>query len=206
MAAVSPTGVPAMKSSQFAADGNGGLQVMWEDGERVFCRGWRQSAHEEQRAALIVLPAGERPSPASLDRLTHEYELKDELDGAWAARPSELVRENGRTMLVFEDVGGEPLARLLGAPMEAPGFLPLAIGIAGALGKAHQRGLLHRDSEARSYLGEPRGRTGAPHRIRRRLAAYSRTTNPRAARIDRRHVGLYGARTDRTDEPLDRFA
>ena len=134
-----------MKSSQFAADGNGGLQVMWEDGERVFCRGWRQSAHEEQRAALIVLPAGERPSPASLDRLTHEYELKDELDGAWAARPSELVRENGRTMLVFEDVGGEPLARLLGAPMEAPGFLPLAIGIAGALGKAHQRGLLHRD-------------------------------------------------------------
>ena len=134
-----------MKSSQFAADGNGGLQVMWEDGERVFCRGWRQSAHEEQRAVLIVLPAGERPSPASLDRLTHEYELKDELDGAWAARPSELVRENGRTMLVFEDFGGEPLARLLGAPMEAPGFLPLAIGIAGALGKAHQRGLLHRD-------------------------------------------------------------
>jgi len=133
-----------MKSSQFAADGNGGLQVMWEDGERVFCRGWRQSGHEEQRAALIVLPAGERPSPASLDRLTHEYELKDELDGAWAARPSELVRENGRTMLVFEDFGGEPLARLLGAPMEAPGFLPLAIGIAGALGKAHQRGLLHR--------------------------------------------------------------
>ena len=43
MAAVSPTGVPAMKSSQFAADGNGGLQVMWEDGERVFCRGWRQT-------------------------------------------------------------------------------------------------------------------------------------------------------------------
>ena len=106
-----------MKSSQFAADGNGGLQVMWEDGERVFCRGWRQSAHEEQRAVLIVLPAGERPSLASLDRLTHEYELKDELDGAWAARPSELVRENGRTMLVFEDFGGEPLARLLGAPM-----------------------------------------------------------------------------------------
>src|SRR5271167_4294715 len=134
-----------MKSSQFAADRNGGLQVMWEDGERVFCRGWRQSAHEEQRAALIVLPAGERPSPASLDRLTHEYELKDELDGTWAARPSELVRENGRTMLVFEDFGGEPLARLLGAPMEAPGFLHLAIGIAGALGKAHQRGLLHRD-------------------------------------------------------------
>ena len=87
-------------------------------------------AHEEQRAALIVLPAGERPSPASLDRLAHEYELKDELDDAWAARPLELVREHGRTMLVLEDPGGEPLGRLLGAPMESARFLRLAIGIA----------------------------------------------------------------------------
>src|SRR5277367_214892 len=134
-----------MKCSQFATDENGGLRVMWEDGERVFCRGWRRSVHEEQRAVLIVLPAGERPSPASLDRLAHEYELKDELDGAWAARPSELVREGGRTMLLLEDCGGEPLGRLLGAPMDVGGFLRLAIGIAGALGKAHQRGLVHKD-------------------------------------------------------------
>src|SRR5271170_5698063 len=134
-----------MKCSQFATDENGGLRVMWEDGERVFCRGWRRSVHEEQRPVLIVLPAGERPSPASLDRLAHEYELKDELDGAWAARPSELVREHDRTMLVLEDPGGEPLARLLGAPMDVGGFLRQAIGIAGALGKAHQRGLVHKD-------------------------------------------------------------
>src|SRR5271170_4683350 len=134
-----------MKCSQFATDENGGLRVMWEDGEHVFCRGWRRSVHEEQRAVLIVLPAGERPSPASLDRLAHEYELKDELDDAWAARPSELVREGGRTMLLLEDCGGEPLGRLLGAPMEVGSFLRLAIGIAGALGKAHQRGLVHKD-------------------------------------------------------------
>ena len=134
-----------MNSFRVATDGNGGLRVMWEDGERVFCRGWRRGVREEQRAVLIVAPAGERPSPASLDRLAHEYELKDELDGAWAARPSELVHEGGRTMLVLEDCGGEPLARLLGAPMEVGGFLRLAIGIAGALGKAHQRGLVHKD-------------------------------------------------------------
>ena len=135
-----------MNSFRVATDGNGGLRVMWEDSERIFCRGWRPtSAYDEKRAVLIVLPVGERPSPASLDRLAHEYELKDELDGAWAARPSELVREGGRTMLVLEDWGGEPLARLLGAPMEVGSFLRLAIGIAGALGKAHQRGLVHKD-------------------------------------------------------------
>ena len=48
-------------------------------------------------------------------------------------------------MLALEDPGGEPLASLLGAPMEAGGFLRLAIGIAGALGKAHRRGLVHKD-------------------------------------------------------------
>ncbi len=121
------------------------LQVLWEDGERVVCRGWRPGAHGEQRAVLIALPAGERPSPASLDRLAHYYELKDELDGAWAARPLELVREGGRTMLVLEDPGGGPLDRLLGAPMELGHFLRLALSVARVLGKVHRRGLVHED-------------------------------------------------------------
>lgn len=61
--------------------------------------------------------------------------------------PLELVRERGRTMLLLEGSGGEPFARLRGAPMEVGGFLRLAIGIAGPLGKAHQRGLVHKDLE-----------------------------------------------------------
>src|SRR4029077_14884065 len=75
----------------------------------------------------------------------HEYGLKDELDGAWAVRPLELVHEVGRTMLVLEDLGGEPLERLLGAAMELERVLRLAVGIATALGKVHQRGLVHKD-------------------------------------------------------------
>src|SRR5215471_18679730 len=43
------------------------------------------------------------------------------------------------------DPAGEPLARLLGAPMEMDDFLRLAVGIAAALGKLHQRGLVHKD-------------------------------------------------------------
>ncbi len=92
------------------------------------------------------------PPAVLLDRLAHEYDLKDELDGAWAARPLELVRERGRAMLVLEDPGGEPLARLLGAPMELGRFLRLAIGVAAALGKAHQRGLVHKDLKPGNIL------------------------------------------------------
>ena len=124
---------------------NGSLQVLWQEGDRVFCRGWRQSADGGERAVLFMLPAAERPSPATLDRLAHYYELKDELDGAWAARPLELLREHNRTMLVLDDSGAEPLVRLLGEPMELGRFLRLAVGIAAALGKAHQRGLIHKD-------------------------------------------------------------
>ena len=48
-------------------------------------------------------------------------------------------------MLVLEDPGGEPLARLAGPPLEVERFLRLAIDIATALGKVHQCGLLHKD-------------------------------------------------------------
>jgi len=130
--------------SLIGASSDGGSQVLWEDGERVFRRGWRP--HDNgKRAVLLVMPAAEHPSRSSLDRLTHEYELKDELDGAWAVRPLELVRDAGRTMLVLEDAGGEPLDRLLGAPMQVVRFLRLAISVAVALGKLHQRGLVHKD-------------------------------------------------------------
>jgi len=113
---------------------DGSSQVLWEDGERVFRRGWRLDDSGNGSAVLIVLPAAEHPSRSSLERLTHEYELRHEFDGTWAARPLDLVRDTGRTMLVLEDTGGEPLDRLLGAPMEVGGFLRLAIGIAAALG------------------------------------------------------------------------
>ena len=123
---------------------DGRSEVLWEDGEHVFRRGWRLDGNSK-RAVLIVLPAAEHPSRASLNRLAHEYELKDELDGAWAMRPLDLVRDAGRTMLVLEDAGAEPLDRLLGAPMEVGLFLRLAIGLAVAIGKLHQRGLVHKD-------------------------------------------------------------
>jgi serine/threonine protein kinase len=138
-------------------DYSDGSQVLWEDGERVFRRDWRPDDNGKH-AVLFVQPAAEHPSRSILDRLTHEYELKDELDSAWAVRPLELVRDTGRTMLVLEDTAGEPLDRLLGAPMEVGSFLRLAVGMAAALGKLHQRGLVHKDIKPVNILVD--GATG----------------------------------------------
>src|SRR6202030_1384469 len=143
-------------SSWFGAGGDSSLKVLWEDGERVFCR--RESRADGDRAAVLaVLPAAEHPTPATLDRLAREYGLKDELDGAWAVRPLELVRERGRMKLVLEDTRSEPLDR-----------------------------------------------RGQAHRLRYCFASAARAPGAGAARIDRGHARLYGARTDRTNEPLDR--
>jgi serine/threonine protein kinase len=130
-------------SSRVAADGNSGFEVIWEDSERVFCRG--HSHGDDTTLVLAVLPAAEHPASATLDRLAHEYGLKEELEGAWAVRPLELIRDGGRTMLVLEDPGGEPLERLLGVPLDTDHFLRLAIDISVAVGRLHRRGLLHKD-------------------------------------------------------------
>ncbi|WP_051390058.1 AAA family ATPase [Bradyrhizobium sp. Ec3.3] len=131
---------------------DGGSQIVWKDDERVFRRGWRLADDGNQRAVLIVAPAADHPPRSSLERLTHEYELKDELDGTWAVRPLELVRDADRTMLLLDDAGGEPLDHLLGEPIEAGRFLRLAIPVAVALGKLHQRGLVHKDIKPRNIL------------------------------------------------------
>src|SRR5262249_16779292 len=138
--------------SQNVAYSDGGSQVLWEDGERAFRRGWRLDDEGKRRAVLLVAPAAEHPSRSSLDRLTHEYELKHELDRAWALRPLDLVRDSGQTVLVLEDEGAEPVDRLLAWPMEVGSFMAVAIAITSAVGKLHQRGLIHKDIKPANIL------------------------------------------------------
>lgn len=128
------------------------LRILWEDGDRVLCRGSRIGTEGERTPVLAVLLAADRPPPLALERLAHEYELRNELDAVWAARPLEFAREDGRAMLVLEDSGGEPVAGLLDKPMETGVFLRNAIGVAAALGKAHQAGLVHKDLKPGNIL------------------------------------------------------
>jgi hypothetical protein len=102
------------------------LETLWEDVEFVLSRGVQDG---ETSRVLVLAPASVQPAPGSLTRLEHAYTLRDELDPAWAARPLRLVRDRGRPMLLLEDPGGEPLARLLGQPWEITSFLRAAHGL-----------------------------------------------------------------------------
>jgi len=135
-----------------AKDGSGDLWILWHDSERVLRRESRLGVDGTRSVVLVVAPAAEHPSPTILERLAHEYGLKEELEGSWAVRPLELVRERGTMLLVLEDSGGEPLEGVLGAPMEMGAFLRLAIRMTAAVGKLHQRRLVHKDVKPANIL------------------------------------------------------
>ena len=139
-------------SSRFDIGDDNGLRVTWEDGDHVFFGGWRDGADGNREPVLVVFPAAEQPTSDSLNRLTHEYRLKDHLDDAWAARPVALMHHNDRMGLVLKDPGGTPLDRLLGRPLDVSQFLRIAIPIAGALRQAHERGLIHKDVKPANIL------------------------------------------------------
>src|ERR1700743_2670844 len=110
-------------------EGDDALQVLSQDSDRRFCRAWHLGTDGNPRSVLIVLPAAEHPAPTILDRLAHEYGLRDNLDAAWAAPPLQLLHKDGRRILILEDPGGDPLDRLLSEPIEVGRFLRIAIGI-----------------------------------------------------------------------------
>jgi PAS domain S-box-containing protein len=139
-------------SSSIEAVGHGNLEMLSEDSERVLCRGWRDVGDGGLTAVLVTLSGSEHPTPAFIDRLAHEYALKDQLDGRSAVRPLALVREHGRTMLLLKDPGGEPLDQFLGRPMEIGRFLNFAIGLSVALRHLHERGFIHKDIKPANVL------------------------------------------------------
>src|SRR6202451_3865476 len=92
------------------------FETVWNDGEFLLSR----SADASGSVLLVLAPAVDQPAPTSIARLEHAYELRNELDSHWAARPPRK-------------------------PWELKPYLPVAIGMTVALGRLHQRGLIHRD-------------------------------------------------------------
>ena len=134
------------------------LEPLREGGDFTLYRG-RQ--HGNLSPVLVIALSAEQPSPQSLRRLEHEYSVAADLDPAWAAKPLALTRNEGRTILVLEDPGGEPLDRILerdqGQPLDQTRFLRVAVSLAKALGQVHRQGLTHKDIKPANVLVDDSG-------------------------------------------------
>ena len=73
----------------------------------------------------------------------------------WAVRPLALTQYQGRSVLVLEDPGGEPLDRLVREPMELGQFLRLGIRLSAAVSGLHRRGVIHKEIKPGNVLVNP---------------------------------------------------
>src|SRR6516165_1475981 len=64
---------------------------------------YRATSKEGNSQILVLSPAAEYPPSETLERLEHEYSLREELDPAWAARPIETARYRDSTVLVLDE-------------------------------------------------------------------------------------------------------
>jgi predicted ATPase/signal transduction histidine kinase len=134
-----------------AAEASDTGQEMLEEGVVTLRRIQRDASDDDKGSPVTILAAFE-PSANRFNALAHEYGLSEYLDRDWALVPLEFVQEPSRAFLTFEDPGGELLSPLLGTPMGIEPFLNLAIGITAAVGKMHQRGLVHKDIKPGNIL------------------------------------------------------
>src|SRR5229473_2758791 len=132
------------------------LDTLHSHGEFVLCRGrHRTGSNPHPPSVLVLMLRSEHPRPESVRMLEHEHSLRAKLDPAWAVPPVELTQHEGRTVLVLEDPGGEPLDQLVGTPMEMGQFLRVAIGLSAAVRQLHGRGLIHKDLKPANVMIEP---------------------------------------------------
>jgi PAS domain S-box-containing protein len=123
---------------------------------------YRGRQHGNPSPILVVALTAEQPRPQDIRRLEHEYSLANKLDSRWAAKPLTLSQHQGKTILILEDSGGEPLDRILqqhqGQPLDLTRFLRIAIGLATALGQVHRHDLIHKDIKPENVLVHDTGK------------------------------------------------
>src|SRR5262245_3944133 len=92
------------------------IETLRRDEEFVLSRCF---AAQDSHSVLMLVPVAEPPPPRALERLRHEYSLREQLESAWAAKPRMLADEHGRTTLLLDDPGTDLLTHLLGRPRGA---------------------------------------------------------------------------------------
>jgi histidine kinase len=97
-------------------------------------------------SVVIKATSSEYPDPKDLARLKLEYDITAKLDLPEVVKVLVLEKHNNGLALVKEDCGGAPLKQCLGrGRITVPQALDIASRLAGALGRLHNLGVIHKD-------------------------------------------------------------
>src|SRR5688572_1195710 len=106
----------------------------------------------DERIALKVLRAG--LSDDALERFRREVKLTRRIVHKNVARMFDIGEHKGEKFLTMELVDGEPLTRLMGAPIEWRRLAAIADQVCAGLAAAHHTGVVHRDLKPDNVLIE----------------------------------------------------
>jgi predicted ATPase/class 3 adenylate cyclase len=162
----------------------------------------RAVRESDNRAVIVKVLNAEIPTQRQLARFQREYEFVRSLtDGRSGASDAELpgvvpalsLEKFGDSLaIVFEDTGGESLARTFAKRKAGVlEFLRIAIRITDSLGAVHRQKIIHKDINPANIVWNPA--TGAVYIIDFGIAAaQSRTGQATDAGVEVRAAGLEG--------------
>ena len=96
------------------------------------------------------------PTPAELYRYQQECQITRRLNLEETIKAYELPKYENTQVMLLEDFGRESLKILWSSrPFALPDFLHLAIQITDALGKVHQKNVIHKDINPSNIVLNP---------------------------------------------------
>ncbi|MEG5037570.1 MULTISPECIES: AAA family ATPase [unclassified Microcoleus] len=129
------------------------VSQIYESANSLVYRGILKS---NQQPLILKLLKEDYPTPAELYRYQQEYEITRRLNLEETIKAYELRKYENTQVMLLEDFGGESLKILLdGRPLALPEFLHLAIQITDALGKVHQKNVIHKDINPSNIVLNP---------------------------------------------------
>lgn len=129
------------------------LDRLRDDGEFVLY--WAHAKPAEPLPILLLTPALTRLSPETVEKIDHECSLRSELDSACAVPQLALSARDAQLTPALADPAGETLDGFLSTE-----FLGFAVGLATALGRLHERKLIHKDARKATKHSAHRRKVG----------------------------------------------
>ncbi|WP_309895452.1 AAA family ATPase [Archangium sp.] len=109
---------------------------------------------------ILKTPVASALGPRELERYRREFGILQRLqDVRGVTRVHACEQLQDRPVLLMEEVAGETLSELVGAPFEVLRALELALSLASTLAELHRRGVIHKDLKPSNIIVTPSGDT-----------------------------------------------